>query len=279
MNKTQYLKKTFELAAECRYFELNVFKNVEEKIIKFPVYLSAGQEFISASLSTICKQKKIVPALFPQHRCHSIYISFGGDKKKLIHERLGKNDGCTYGWGGSASIHSKKIKMFGHDGLMGTQGPIGVGSCFVSKKPTIVFLGDASAEEDYVLASLGWASFKKLPILFIVEDNNLSILTEKKTRRHWEMHDVAKGFKMKSYNIDDNPLNFLKISDKFFKEPMLVNVNTNRLFWHAGAGIDSPKTFDRYKSTLKKNKKSYKKIDDEKKRMINILWKKQLEKQ
>ena len=50
----------------------------------------------------------------------------------------------------------------------------------------------------------------KLPILFIVEDNNLSILTEKKTRRHWEMHDVAKGFKMKSYNIDDNPLNFLK---------------------------------------------------------------------
>ena len=113
---------------------------LKKKIIKFPVYLSAGQEFISTSLSTICKQK-IVPALFPQHRCHSIYISFGGDKKKLINELLGKNDGCTYGWGGSASIHSKKIKMFGHDGLMGTQGPIGVGSCFVSKKPTIVFLG------------------------------------------------------------------------------------------------------------------------------------------
>tara|TARA_A100001015_G_scaffold314050_1_gene422689 strand:+ start:2598 stop:3437 length:840 start_codon:yes stop_codon:yes gene_type:complete len=279
MNKNQYLKKTFELAAECRYFELNVFKNVEKKIIKFPVYLSAGQEFISASLSTICKQKKIVPELFPQHRCHSIYISFGGDKKKLVNELLGKNDGCTYGMGGSASIHSKEIKMFGHDGLMGTQGPIGVGSCFVSKKPTIIFLGDASAEEDYVLASLGWASFKKLPILFIVEDNNLSILTEKKTRRHWEMHDVAKGFKMKSYNIDDNPLNFLKISDRFFKEPILVNVNTNRLFWHAGAGIDSPKTFDRYKLILKKNEKSYKKIDDQKKRMIDILWKKQLEKQ
>ena len=30
------------------------------------------------------------------------------------------------------------------------------------------------------------------------------------------MHDVAKGFKMKSYNIDDNPLNFLKL-DKFLK--------------------------------------------------------------
>ena len=41
-------------------------------------------------------------------------------------------------------------------------------------------MGDASAEEDYVLGALGWASTKKLPILFIVEDNNLSILTEKK---------------------------------------------------------------------------------------------------
>ena len=40
-------------------------------------------------------------------------------------------------------------------------------------------MGDAS-RKDYVLGALGWASAKKLPILFIVEDNNLSILTEKK---------------------------------------------------------------------------------------------------
>ena len=42
-------------------------------------------------------------------------------------------------------------------------------------------MGDASAEEDYALGALGWASTKELPILFIVEDNNLSILTEKKS--------------------------------------------------------------------------------------------------
>ena len=99
--------------------------------------------------------------LFPQHRCHSIYLSFGGDIKSLIDELLGRKSGCTNGMGGSASIHSKKIKMYGHDGLMGSQVPIAIGACYASKKPTIVFLGDASAEEDYVLAALGWASFKK----------------------------------------------------------------------------------------------------------------------
>ena len=48
--------------------------------------------------------------------------------------------------GGSASIGSKEINMFGHDGLMGSNGPIGVGACFATNKPTIVFLGDAAAE-------------------------------------------------------------------------------------------------------------------------------------
>ena len=48
---------------------------------------------------------------------------------------------------------------------------------FATGKPTIIFLGDAP-EEDYVLGAMGWAS-KKLPIIFVIEDNNFSILTEK----------------------------------------------------------------------------------------------------
>ena len=77
-------------------------------------------------------------------------------------------------------------------------------------------MGDASAEEDYVLGALGWASTKKLPILFVVEDNNLSILTEKKIRRNWHMHDVAKSFKMKGFNISDDPLDIKKYEKFFF---------------------------------------------------------------
>mgnify|MGYP000256394923 CR=1 FL=1 len=246
-----YIWEVFKKTAFSRHFELNVFENVKNKKIKLPVYLSAGQETISASISEICKRKKIKPLIFPQHRCHSIYLSFGGDIKKLILELLGSSEGCTYGMGGSASIHSEKINMYGHDGHMGTQAPIGTGACFQSRKPTVVFLGDASAEEDYVLGALGWASTKKLPILFVVEDNNLSILTEKKIRRNWNMHDVARSFKMKGYEIDDNPKSIKKYEKYFFKEPMLLNINTNRIFWHSGAGIDSDKTFDRYK-TLKK---------------------------
>ena len=227
MQNKKFIWEIFYKASLCRNFELNVFSYLKEKKIKIPTYLSAGQETISAALAVICNKLKIKPLLFAQHRCHSTYLSFGGSMDKLILELLGSKDGCSYGMGGSASIHSKKIQMYGHDGHMGTQVPIATGACFESKKPTLVFMGDASAEEDYVLSALGWASTKRLPILFVVEDNNLSILTEKKVRRSWHMHDVAKSFKMKAYNISDNPLSIKKYENFFFKEPMLLNINTN----------------------------------------------------
>jgi len=168
--------------------------------------------------------------------------------------------------------------MYGHDGLMGSNGPVGVGACYATKKPTIIFLGDAAAEEDYVLGALGWAATKKLPILIIVEDNNYSILTEKKIRRNWEMSDVAKSFNIKGFNLNDNPVNINRYSKYFFKQPCLLNINTNRIYWHAGAGKDSEKTFDRYKSEKKILGLEAKLIDNNSKKIIKKLWQKHLEK-
>ena len=278
MIKKKFEIETFKLASVCRNFELNIFEAIKNKIIKIPVYLSGGQEYISATLSTIIKKDlRIKPLIFAQHRCHSTYLSFGGDKIKLIKELIGIEGGCTNSMGGSASIHSKKINMYGHDGHMGTQVPIGIGACFTSKKPTIVFMGDAAAEEDYVLGSLGWASTKKLPILFIVEDNNLSILTEKKVRRNWNIHEVAKSFKMQGYDLSDSPYEIQKFKKYFFKEPLLLNINTNRLFWHSGAGIDDPKIFDRFKYEKDRIGVQAQIIDEKLKKDVKKLWQTQLE--
>jgi TPP-dependent pyruvate/acetoin dehydrogenase alpha subunit len=123
--------------------------------------------------------------------------------------------------------------------------------CYGNKKLTLCFTGDAAGEEDYSLAAIGWASTKNLPIWYIVEDNNLSILTEKKVRRNWELSNVAGAFNMTNFNIDDNPQHILNcISKHDITKPLLMNVNTNRLFWHAGAGIDDPNTFDRHKQYI-----------------------------
>ena len=278
MNKKIFNFKVFEKACLSRQFEEKVIENINNKNIKIPAYVSAGQEFIPSSIATICQKNKVKPLIFGQHRCHSIYISFGGNLGRLVDELLGKKTGCTEGKGGSASIHSKNINMYGHDGLMGSNGPVGVGACYATNKPTLIFLGDAAVEEDYVLGAIGWASTKKLPIVFVIEDNNLSILTEKKVRRNWEMKDVAKSFKLEGYNCDDNPSNILKYSKYFFKKPCLLNINTNRIYWHAGGGKDSEDTFDRYEVEKRKIGPSALKIENKIKKRISNLWQKHLEK-
>ena len=275
MNK--FKLETFKKASLCRHFENQVYKVSQNKHIKFPFYLSAGQEYIAASIYTILEEKRIDTNVFIQHRGHSHYLCKGADPIQLIDELLGRKTGCASGMGGSASIHSHEKNIFGHDGLMGSQVPIAVGHAYETRKPTIVVMGDASAEEDYVLGALGWASTKNLPILFIVEDNNLSILTEKKMRRNWEMDKIALGFNMKASNINDDPLvieAFLK--DYNFEYPMLLNINTHRKYWHSGAGQDGNE-FDRYENELKSLGDEGKKIDEENKLFIEKLWQQQLE--
>lgn len=273
MNIKKYQIETFKKASLCRHFENEVFKRVKSKIINFPVYLSAGQEFIPSSISQLVSMKKIKPLLFGQHRAHSIYLSFGGDIKKLINELLGKKNGCTYGMGGSLSIHSEKINMYGHDGFMGSNATIGVGACFSSKKPTIIFIGDAAVEEDYVLASLSWVAKKNLPILFVVEDNNFAVLTKKEDRRDWSAKDVAKAFKINSFDIKDDPKQIFKtLSKSIFKKPQLINIHTNRLYWHAGAGIDNNKTFDRLNQEIQNIGKKAISIDNQIREKVKKLW-------
>jgi len=271
--------EVFKRASLCRNFEQYVFNGIKNNLFKFPIYLSAGQEYVSATIAQVMSDKRLEPNIFIQHRGHSTYLSFDAPIEKLIDELLGRKTGCANGMGGSASIHSVEKNIFGHDGLMGSQVPIAVGHCYKTKHPTIVYMGDASAEEDYVLGALGWASTKNLPILFVVEDNNLSILTEKKVRRNWEMDDVAKAFKMQAYSIEDEPDSIRDALSGVFEGPLLLNIGTHRKFWHSGAGIDDENIFDRYLEQMKLLGSEAIQIHQETKNKVEQIWQRQLDKQ
>lgn len=241
------INRIYERASLCRAFEEECARRIESKDIKFPVYLSTGQEYIPATVSVWLEDQGITDRqIFIQHRGHSQYLCFGGDIDALVLELLGDPRGCANGMGGSASIQSVPANIIGHDGMLGSQIPIAVGMCFANRKPTICFAGDAAMEEDYALAALGWAATHRLPILFVVEDNNLSILTKKKVRRRWEAADVAKGFGMYSCELTDDPELLYFHTPKLEKWPALINVSTTRLRWHAGAGCDDQNAFDRH---------------------------------
>lgn len=227
----------FRHMCTARAFEARVKKvNDEGALIKMPIYLGLGQESIAAALALSFKN----PAIFAQHRAHDLYLSYGGDVAALIDELLHQPTGCARGMGGSASIHSPAIKMYGHSGLMGDQIPIAVGFALGKKEKTLAVMGDASAEEDYVFGALGYASTKKLPILFVCVDNGLSISTKIEIRRNWLMPDVAEAFKMKAVEITDDPWlimhHVVKLQDQL---PAFINIHTARALSHAAGSVEA----------------------------------------
>lgn len=214
-----------------------------------PNYLSLGQESVAAALSLAFPEalKK-----FAQHRAHDTYLCFGGDIDALIDELLYRPTGCAGGMGGSASIHSPAIGMVGHDGHMGTQVPIGAGYSLGSNEKTLIVMGDASAEEGYVIGAIGEIASKKLPVLLVCTDNNLSVLTTKEVRRSWTTKNEAEAKGLLAFDITDDPwliMSYVMIAKEFL--PAFLNVNVCRELRHARTGCDGPPEWNRFELTKK----------------------------
>ncbi len=265
-----------------RNFEKEIIKAYNTNRIHTPVYLSIGQESPSATVSSFFKPDFI----FTQHRGHSVYLAFGGDKIKLIDELLGKESGCCQGKGGSPPIQDDSIGMIGHHGLIGENVPLAVGAALGAKnKKVYCVFGDGAAEEDYIFTAIAFAKTHKLPILFLCEDNGLSILTKKEERRDWELSDALKAIGIPSANISDDPYEIAFYVNKFKDSlPAFINCNTCRHHWHTGVGVDCAPEQNRLELVKKRliDKgciKEIEKIENEIKEEVEKLWQERLEKQ
>lgn len=228
-----------------RYFEEGLIGAVKAGFVTSPVYLSMGQESVAAALSCALSGYSI----FAQHRCHATYLSFGGSPRALRDELLGLESGTSGGKAGSNCIqcHEETVTMHGHHGLIGENVALAVGGALGSGQNTLTLFGDGAAEEDYVLSALGFAATHRLPVFFICEDNNLSILTAISTRRSWFITEVADAFGIKALDMADDPWTvYLRARELSGNLPAFMNVYTCRANWHVGVGTDGPTEWDRF---------------------------------
>jgi acetoin:2,6-dichlorophenolindophenol oxidoreductase subunit alpha len=244
----------FRRMAYARAFDLRVKRAIDDGDVKTLCYLGTGQESIAAAISVNFERGN--PHVLGQHRGHSTYLSFGGDPAGLVDELLGASSGCCGGNGGSPMVHDRAAGIIGHCGLIGDQVPIACGLALADpSRPVVCFFGDGAAEEDYVLSALGFAATHKLNILFVCEDNNLSVLTPVKDRRSWRVVDVAHAFGITAAaDMLDDPFALDTVVQGMLKRglPALLNVQTRRECWHVGSGSDGPPEWDRWGMTIDK---------------------------
>lgn len=261
MNRDTLLE-IWRRACTIHHFEMAICKAVDDKRITAPHYSCLGQEFIPATASMVCSDL----AIFAQHRSVGWYLAWGGDMGWLINELL-------HGPCGSASIHIPG-KMFGHDGLMGSNIPIGCGYALATGNPVVIVGGDGAFEEDYALSTIGWAATRNLPVLFLVEDNGLSIVTKRSERRSWDICVVAEAFDMQSDANYDDPAWMYAECRRFTenKLPRLIEVHCHRHRWHCGTGSDGEPTWNRRELVKQEIGPEADVVDEECRKTVEKAW-------
>lgn len=177
---------------ESIYRSLYRIRRVEEKIIevypsdaiKSPVHLSIGQESVAVGVCSVLKPGDIA---FGTYRGHALYLAKGGDLKRMIAELYGKRDGCAGGKAGSMHLIDIGVGMMGTSAIVATTVPQAVGYAFAlksrkSKSIVVSFFGEGAMDEGVSYESLNFAALRKLPILFICENNHYAIYSHVRDR-------------------------------------------------------------------------------------------------
>lgn len=199
------------------YRSLYRIRRVEEEIIrvyptdkiKSPVHLSIGQEAVSVG---VCEALRADDVVFGSYRSHAVYLAKGGDLKKMIAELYGKATGCAKGKAGSMHLVDAAHGVMGASAVVGTTIPHAAGYAYALKlrrKDSVVvsFFGDGGADEGVFYESLNFAALKKLPMIFICENNSYAIHTHQLCRQPTaNIAERARVFGVPAERIEDDVL-------------------------------------------------------------------------
>lgn len=165
-----------QLAIEARYLENEM---------KTPVHLCIGQEAVAVG---VCANLWKDDYISSNHRGHGHYLAKGGDLKGLIAELHGRESGCSKGRGGSMHLIDTSVGDYGSSSIVGGGIPIGTGMGWAVKmrngnNVSVIFFGDGAADEGVLYESVNFAVLKKLPVLFILENNQYSVCSPVSSRQ------------------------------------------------------------------------------------------------
>jgi len=204
------------------YTKMLKIRRVEESLVdvfskgEIPgfIHVCIGQE---AAPAAVCSHLNDSDYMATTHRGHGHALAKGIDLKLFMAELYGKKNGVCRGRSGSMHVADRNLGILGANGIVGGGIPLALGAAFSSQykktdQVTVCFFGDGATDEGTFHESLNLAALKKLPIVFVCENNGWSQFTPQSV--HTPVHDVAK--RAAAYDIPgvDVSNDFIKIYDE-----------------------------------------------------------------
>jgi len=246
----ELLKKLLYEMLYIRLVEEEIAMVYPEQEMRCPVHLSIGQEAIAAG---ICAHLSPEDVVLSNHRSHGHYLAKGGSLRRMIAEIYGRKTGCCNGKSGSMHLIDLSQGFLGAVPIVGSCIPIATGVAFGTKLKkqdaiTTVFFGDGTVEEGVFHESLNFASLKKLPIVFICENNFFSVYSPLSVRQPpgREICSLAKSHGIESFQGDGNNVlevyQLMKTAIEIIRSgngPVFLELKTYRWREHCGPDYDN----------------------------------------
>ena len=245
------LRAMYLTMLKIRKFEERVAELVSQKEIICPCHLYIGQEAVATG---VCPALRRDDYVFSTHRSHGHYIAKGGDIKALMAELYGRVTGCSRGRGGSMHLASPDVGLFGSSAIVAGTIPLAVGAAlasFMQKRDavSVAFFGDGAVSEGVWYESLNFASLKKLPVIFICENNLYSThMPISACLAETNIYKKAEAFNIPGIRVNGNDvIEVFKEASKAIEDarhgkgPTLIECLTYRWRGHVGPSDDLDK--------------------------------------
>jgi len=243
---TDALIEIFTMLSKIRKVELKIEELYPQDEMKTPVHLALGQEAVAVG---ICRHLRKEDYIFSNHRSHAHYLAKGGDLKAMIAEFYCKETGCSRGRGGSMHLIDTSVGHLGSSAIVGGSIPHAVGAALASvllKKDFVAvsFFGDAASEQGVFFESMNLAKLKKLPVIFVCENNFYSVCSHISARQPNDNISMrARAFDIPARQVDgmDVFAVFHRAKEavdhaRSGQGPFLLECRVQRWCGHAGAG-------------------------------------------
>ena len=180
----------------------------KEQEMRTPTHFSIGQEAVAVGVCAALERDDVV---YSGHRCHAHYLAKGGNLPAMVAELYGKETGCASGRGGSVHLNDPSVGMVASSAILGQTMAVAVGSALAFKmdgapRLAVTFFGDGAIEEGIFHECLNFAVVKKLPVLFVCENNGYSTHTPLAVRQPQaiEIHQRGRSYGMPAKLVDGN---------------------------------------------------------------------------
>jgi pyruvate dehydrogenase E1 component alpha subunit len=169
-------------------------------------HLYIGQEAVAVGLQSALEPGK--DSVITGYRDHGHMLAYGIDPNVIMAELTGRQAGISKGKGGSMHMFSVEHGFYGGHGIVGAQVSLGTGLAFKHKYAgdggvCLAYFGDGAANQGQVYESFNMAELWKLPIIYVIENNQYAMGTSvNRASAEDQLYRRGESFRINGLQVD-----------------------------------------------------------------------------